>query len=122
VIRHGSAELVDLAEARLAGEAISIDAIRDAVVPMIMQPDGEKMDVMVLACTHFPLLAEEIATAFPSIVQVDGGPGIARRIAHLTQGQEWPVRSSGVAVFTGSPPASLAPALAQFGLSEMQHL
>ena len=54
-----------------------------------------KMDVMVLACTHFPLLAEEIAIAFPSIVQVDGGPGIARRIAYLTQGQEWPVRSSG---------------------------
>lgn len=122
VIRHGSAELVDLAEARLAGEAVSIDAIHDAIVPMIMQPDGEKMDVMVLACTHFPLLAEEIATAFPSIVQVDGGPGIARRIAHLTQGQEWPVRSSGVAVFTGPLPASLAPALAQFGLGELQQL
>ena len=122
VLRHGSAELVDLAEAKLAGETVPIEAIHDAIVPMIMQPDGEKMDVMVLACTHFPLLAEEIASAFPSIVQVDGGPGIAGRIAYLTQGQEWPVRSSGVAVFTASPPASLAPALAQFGLGELQQL
>ena len=122
VIRHGSAELVDLAEAKLAGEAISIDAIHDAVVPMIMQPDGETMDVMVLACTHFPLLAEEIAIAFPSIVQVDGGPGIARRIAYLTQGQEWPVRSSGTAVFTSAPPTSLMSALGRYGIGEVQTL
>ena len=89
---------------------------------MIRQPDGEKIDVMVLACTHFPLLAEEIATAFPSIVQVDGGPGIARRIAYLTAGQQWPVRSSGTAVFTAPPPESLATALAGFGLDELQQL
>jgi glutamate racemase len=122
VIRHGSAELVDLAEAKLAGEAISIEAIHDAIAPMVSQPDGEKMDVMVLACTHFPLLADEIATAFPAIAQVDGGPGIARRIAYLTQGQEWPVRTSGIAVFTGPAPVGLRPALAQFGLEEVQAL
>src|SRR5262245_9470192 len=59
VIRHGSAELVDLAEAKLAGGDIPIQAIHDAIAPMIRQPDGEKIDVMVLACTHFPLLGEE---------------------------------------------------------------
>ena len=77
VIRHGSPELVQLAEAKLAGEAVSIDAIHNAIAPMVLQPDGEKMDVMVLACTHFPLLADEIAAAFPAIAQVDGGTGIA---------------------------------------------
>lgn len=122
VIRHGSAELVELAEAKLAGDAISVEAIHDAIAPMIGQPDGEKMDVMVLACTHFPLLAEEIATAFPSIVQVDGGPGIARRIAYLTNGQEWPARPSGIAVFTAPPNASLTEALYGFGLSEITTL
>jgi glutamate racemase len=122
VIRHGSAELVELAEAKLAGEAIPIEAIHDAIAPMIGQPDGERMDVMVLACTHFPLLADEIAAAFPAIVQVDGGPGIARRIAFLTEGQAWPVRPSGVAVFTAPPRAPLASALAQFGLDQVQEL
>src|SRR6185369_1853211 len=73
VIRHGSPELVELAEAKLAGEAVSLDAVRDAIMPMVLQPDGEKMDVMVLACTHFPLLSEEISTMFPAIAQVDGG-------------------------------------------------
>jgi len=122
VIRHGSPELVELAEAKLAGEAISIEAIHDAIAPMVLQPDGEKMDVMVLACTHFPLLAEEIATAFPSIAQVDGGTGIARRIAYLTGGQEWPAWPTGVAVFTSPPPASLLAALAGFGLDQVQEL
>lgn len=123
VIRHGSQELVELAEAKLAGAPISIQEVHDAVAPMLWQPDGEKMDVMVLACTHFPLLAEEIAAAFPAIAQVDGGPGIARRIAYLTGGQPWPADNShGISVFTGTAPAGLAPALAQFGLHEIQLL
>src|SRR5687767_10636474 len=79
VIRHGSPELVELAEAKLAGEEVSPDAVRQAIGPMVDQQRGDEIDVMVLACTHFPLLAEEIADAFPTIAQVDGGPGIARR-------------------------------------------
>ncbi len=123
VIRHGSAELVDLAEAKLAGETVSIEAIRDAIMPMIRQPDGDRMDVMVLACTHFPLLADEIAAAFPAIAQVDGGPGIARRIAYLTQNQPWPVHpSEGVAVFTSEPRAPLLGSLARYGLGEIRTL
>ena len=116
VIRHGSAELVDLAEAKLRGEAVPIEAVQQAIAPLIRQPGGEKIDVMVLACTHFPLLQDEIASAFPTIAQVDGGPGIARRIAHLTQGQSWPARPSGRAVFTADPPPTLVQALTRFGL------
>ncbi len=120
VIRHGSPELVQLAEAKLAGEPISIESIHDAIAPMVRHPDGEKMEVMVLACTHFPLLADEIATAFPAIAQVDGATGIARRIAYLTGGQEWPARPDGIAVFTAPPPERLATSLAAFGLDEVQ--
>ena len=120
VIRHGSPELVELAEAKLAGGAISIEAVRQAIAPMIDQPRGGDMDVMVLACTHFPLLADEIAAAYPGIAQVDGGPGIARRIAYLTLGQSWPnVPRSGIAVFTKAPPPSLGTALARFGIEEV---
>ena len=121
VIRHGSPELVELAEAKLAGTLISVEAVRQAIAPMVEQPRGGEMDVMVLACTHFPLLAEEIAAAFPHIAQIDGGSGIARRIVHLTQGQPWPVRAPpGIAVFTKAPPPSLGNALARFGIEEVQ--
>lgn len=123
VIRHGSAELVALAEGKLAGELVMIDAIRTAVAPMVEAPSADGMDVMVLACTHFPLLADEIAEAFPSIAQVDGGPGIARRIAHLSRGQGWPDRRlDGIAVFTAKPPDALAWSLASFGLTEVRVL
>lgn len=118
VLRHGSAELVALAEAKLAGEVVSPGAMRDAVAPLLAQPGGERIDVMVLACTHFPLLADELREALPGIALVDGGRGIARRIAYLTREQAWPdVPGEGRAIFTGGPPAPpLAAALARFGL------
>jgi glutamate racemase len=123
VIRHGSPELVELAEAKLAGQEVSLEAVRAAVAPMIGKPRGDEMDVMVLACTHFPLLAEEIRAAFPNIAQVDGGPGIARRIAFLTQGQAWLVDApSGIAILTSAARAPLASALARFGLGEVREL
>lgn len=121
LVRHGSPELVELAEAKLRGQAVSVSAIAAAVAPMVAAGPG--MDVMVLACTHFPLLAEEIAAAFPHIAQVDGAAGIARRIAHLTRGNDWPDKPPpGIAVFTASPPEKLLPALARFGLTEVSTL
>jgi glutamate racemase len=123
VIRHGSPELVELAEAKLAGQEIPVEAVKAAIAPMIDQPRGDEMDVMVLACTHFPLLADEITAAFPDIAQVDGGPGIARRIAYLTQGQPWPAsRPGGIAIFTAAHRAPLASSLARFGLDEVREL
>ena len=120
VVRHGSAALVDLAEAKLRGEAIDTDAVRAAIAPLLDVPG---LDVLVLSCTHFPLLADEIAAVAPGVLQVDGGPGIARRVAHLTRGQAWPAAPTpGIAVFTGTVPDGLAPALARFGLERLQSL
>ena len=123
VLRHGSADLVALAEAKLAGEPVSIDAVRAAVQPLIDRPGGERMDVVVLACTHFPLLANELTDAFPRIAQVDGGPGIARRIAYLTRDQQWPTAAPhNIAIFTAPPADTLGAALARFGLDEVRAL
>ena len=121
IVRHGSPQLVELAEAKLAGGSVSAETVRAAIAPMVEAGPG--MDVMVLACTHFPLLAEEIAGAFPAIAQVDGAAGIARRIAYLSQGQDWPATPPpGIAVFTAPPLVSLGPALARFGLTDIRTL
>lgn len=121
IVRHGSPELVELAEAKLKGEPAIVDMVRAAVMPMVEKAPA--MDVMVLACTHFPLLADEIAKAFPGIAQVDGSAGIARRIAHLTRGQRWPETAQpGMAVFTSAPPPSLTQSLSRFGLDSLQAL
>jgi glutamate racemase len=121
LVRHGSAELVALAEAKLAGKTVSREAVAAAVRPLA---EAETLDTVVLACTHFPLLSEELAEAIPGVAFVDGGPGIARRIAFLTKGQPWPDQPpAGIAVFTGGPPTpALAAALAGFGLTDIRTL
>ena len=118
VLRHGSAELVALAEAKLAGETVGADAVSAAVRALLDQAGAERMDTVVLACTHFPLLAAEIGVALPHVTLVDGGAGIARRIAYLTRGQPWPTSpGEGRAIFTGGAPSpALGAALARFGL------
>ncbi|MBB4618302.1 glutamate racemase [Sphingomonas abaci] len=98
VIRHGSAALVALAEGMLAGVAPDPTAVRAELDGLFDQPGGAGIDVIVNACTHFPLLepvmAAAVAGVAPGLRFVDGGPGIARRVAHLTQGQDWPDRPS----------------------------
>lgn len=124
VLRHGSAELVELAEAKLRGEATDPARYRAVLGGLLTQPEGARVDVIVNACTHFPLVEAELADIAPRPLRfVDGGPGIARRIAHLTQAQEWPTtRPPGIAVFTGPIDDALAPALTAHGLERIEAL
>jgi glutamate racemase len=124
VLRHGSAELVELAEAKLRGAPTDLAQYRAVLDGLLGQAGGDRIDVIVNACTHFPLVAEELAAAAPHPVRfVDGGPGIARRIAHLTVGQDWPSRPApGIAVFTAAPNPALVPALARYGLDLIETL
>lgn len=125
VIRYGSAELVALAEAKLRGRPPDPETMRAILDGLYGQPNGHLIDQLVLACTHFPLLAPEIAAAGPpNVTLVDSGEGIARRTAYLTQGQDWPPEPSGLAVFTANSPdiADLRPALSRFGLNDVHIL
>ncbi len=80
VIRFGSAELVMLAERRLAGETLPDGAVAAALAPMFAQEGAAGMDVGVLACTHFPLLRAEIEAASPPGLRwIDSGEAVARR-------------------------------------------
>ena len=75
VIRHGTPELVELAEAKLAGETISVEGSTPRSRRCSSQPGGEKIDTVVLACTHFPLLARRALPPPARRRFVDGGPG-----------------------------------------------
>jgi glutamate racemase len=126
VLRHGSAELVDLAEAALRGHEPPPERLRAVLDGLFGQPGGERLDIVVNACTHFPLLERQLAAAAPHLVEfVDGGAGIARRVVHWTRGRIWPATPvPGRAVFT-SPNGdrqALAPALARYGLTEIETL
>ena len=125
VLRHGSAALVELAEAKLHGEKRPIADYRAAIAGLFDQPGGERIDVVVNACTHFPLVGDELAEAAPHPVRfVDGAPGIARRVAYLTEGPDWPETPLHRAVFTrfGDAERHLAPALARYGINRAESL
>ncbi|HET9511262.1 MAG TPA: glutamate racemase [Sphingomonas sp.] len=126
VLRHGSADLVALAEAKLAGGAPNEAAFRAVMAGLLDQAGGNRLDVVVNACTHFPLVAAELAAVSPAGLRfVDGGPGIARRVAHLTATQDWPAQTvPGRAVLTRADAAALAlgPALARYGLTRIEAL
>src|SRR5476649_431850 len=82
IITLGSAELVELAEAKLHGESIALPVLQKILRPWLRLP--EPPDTVVLGCTHFPLLAEELKAVLPDGTRlVDSGSAIAKRAAWL---------------------------------------
>jgi glutamate racemase len=123
IIRHGAPALVELAEAKLGGDAIDLDMVRAAAQPLFDAPGGDRIDTIVLACTHFPLLEDELRATFPGITYVDGGPGIARRIAYLTRDQAWPGDPKpGLMLFTSVVRQPSLAVLASYGIGEVKTL
>lgn len=85
----GSTRLVDMAEAKLRGEVVDIEELRQILKPI------KGADVAVLGCTHFPLIKEEIQLALGNeVTLIDSGEAIARRVNVLIQQLETTKHSS----------------------------
>jgi glutamate racemase len=115
----GSGGLAPLAEAVLAGEAVSDAAIRAEIAPCFVQDGGERTDTVVLACTHYPLLLDRFEALAPWPVRwIDPAPAIARRVVDLLGPPAGTVRTEPAAAhFTsGRVSEALAKALSAFGI------
>ena len=122
LLRQAAPGLVEAAEAKLRGLSVDPAAIDHAVAELRGQPGGERIDTVVLACTHFPLLREELAAAFgPGVALIDGAEGIARRIAALTAGQTFAPSEPDRAVTTGALAdlQTLVPIFARHGITHL---
>ena len=83
VIKVGSSRLVEIAEDKLYGKEVNQEQIKVEIQRLL---ESDKIDVLILACTHFPLLNEELVSLFnetSDIDLVDSGKGIANRVAQL---------------------------------------
>jgi glutamate racemase len=83
VLKLGVTELVIQAERKMAGYEVDEQIIRDALQPLTNH--SLPPDTLVLGCTHFPLLKEELYRIMPGIQLVDSGAAIAKRVATLLQ-------------------------------------
>jgi glutamate racemase len=81
VILHGSAKLVLFAEQKLKGAPPVLTDISAEVDEL--KNHASQLDTVVLACTHFPLLREELSLVLPQVkFWVDSGEAIARRVQY----------------------------------------
>ncbi len=126
LLRYAAPELVHAAEAKLRGEAFDISVYEGAIAGLTSQAGGDNMDTVILGCTHFPLVQDELSAATGENMHfVDGSSGIARRILFLTDGQSWPdVPAPGLFVTTGTLADIEAskPALAKYNLTRFASL
>ncbi|MGC1040988.1 glutamate racemase [Pantoea agglomerans] len=121
----GSAELVELAEAKLHGAEVALDEVRRIVQPWLRM--AEPPDTVVLGCTHFPLLREELQQVLPEGTRlIDSGAAIARRTAWLLEHEAPEVHSSqqNVAFCTelDGEAVQLSPVLRRYGFSLLEKL
>lgn len=120
VIRFGSAALVQAAEQKLRGERPDPAAVAEAIEGLFGAPGGAEMDVVALACTHFPLLTAELSAAAPRpCVWLDSGEAIARRVAHVLIAAPGEARARRAGFTDLEAARALFPALADRGFGAL---
>jgi glutamate racemase len=123
VLRLGSAELVDMAEAKLLGEAVDRERLDLILAPFFDRPADARPDVIVLACTHFALLRAELLAAGPAdVAWIDSGTAVARRVVDVLPSPRGVGIASDLALTSASHGPALRHALAQFGFATVETL
>jgi glutamate racemase len=130
ILMLGSAELVEIAEAKLHGAAVPLPVLKKILQPWLRMQ--EPPDTVVLGCTHFPLLSDELAQVLPDGTRlIDYGSAIARRAHWLieTSHQKMPAKKEGVEIeslaycMAATPETEvLLPVLQAYGFKSIQEL
>ena len=113
----GSDRLATMAEASLNGGRIDHELLAGEVSECFQEQNGLRTDVVVLACTHYPLLLDDLQRVAPWPVQwVDPAEAIARRVVELLGPAASNGRGSARFVYTTgkAPSPTLEQALSQY--------
>lgn len=123
VVLHGCAGLAQLAEQKLYGNPVALEAVEAEVRPVFVERGDKRTDVVVLGCTHYPLLLEEMREAAPwTCTFIDPADAIARRAMDVLAAV--PPASSGapgnIALVSSSGGLNGAAAYSTFGFDATQ--
>lgn len=123
VIRHGAVGLAGTAETLLSGGDLDLDIVRASVSGLFDQKGGDDIDVVVLACTHYPHLRHQLASFAPrDVTWTDSGAAIARRAQSLLGLTGIAAPTLCVALTTGGEDAATTRGLANWGFGAVQRL
>ncbi len=83
VINIASTRLVKLAESYMLGHSINTKELREIIAPLLRASSAD-VDVLILGCTHFPLVANLLRKVLPeSIKLIDSSAAIGRQVASI---------------------------------------
>ncbi|MCH1925909.1 glutamate racemase [Shewanella sp. C32] len=119
----GSSELVMIAEQKCAGLPVSQQQLAQLLGPV----SQTTIDVLVLGCTHFPMLKEEIASVLGhGVTLLDSGEAIARRVQQLladnTHSCDINIERGADAYYTGTITEGLKQLLVSKGFNAIKKL
>lgn len=118
VIRVAADGLVTLAERKLAGLELDEALLAEELAPLWKRPE---LDTVVLGCTHFPLLVDQLRAQAPQpVAWIDSGAAIARRVASVVSGMGQPCSID--RAWATAPTPALSVALANYGFAAPQWL
>ncbi|MFK8258739.1 glutamate racemase [Erwinia sp. AnSW2-5] len=121
----GSAELVELAEAKLHGQPVPIEEVKRILQPWLRMQ--EPPDTVVLGCTHFPLISEELQQVLPEGTRlIDSGAAIARRTVWLLENESPEAFSQdenmALCMEITAQAVQLMPVLQRYGFAKLEKL
>ncbi|MCE9679760.1 glutamate racemase [Shewanella sp. AS1] len=121
VERFGSSELVLMAEAKMAQQAIDKALLAALLAPI----KASGIDTLVLGCTHFPILKQELQTYLgDEVLLLDSGKAIAARVHTLLNPETDKSGKAALQAFftTKTISAGLERTLADYGFSSVRPL
>ena len=68
-------------------EELSGEGLRDFLAALFAPYLRQKIDVVVLGCTHYPFLKEAIAPFFPKAAMIDDSPRVCRELKEILDGK-----------------------------------
>ena len=117
----GSENLARMAEAYIRGEPVEDAAVLAEIEQCFMEKQGRKTDIVVLACTHYPFMANVFRRLAPWPVDwLDPAEAIARRARSLVPAPDGfePLYGIDPAIFTsGNPDFTTRRLMQGFGLT-----
>jgi len=111
--------LASLAEQKLRGLLPSLAKVRSEITSLIEHEAFDAVDTVVLACTHFSFLLDELRELLPNREILDPASSVAKQVKRVNQLDMASASSVNSLVFTGSAESEMDADLEISGIDEI---